>query len=70
MEKYGKTAIFPGAYGQIGEILHGRLRPDWGLKGSTCFLVFWFLFDNLYWLHIITWSSSRLESINLNIVIK
>ena len=33
MEKYGKTAVFPGGYGRIGEIQHGRLRPDWGLKG-------------------------------------
>ena len=31
VEKYGKTAVFPGGYGQIGEILHGRLWPDWGL---------------------------------------
>ena len=30
---YKKTAIFPGGYGQIGEILHGRLLPDWGLSG-------------------------------------
>ena len=28
-----KTAVFPGGYGRIGEIPHGRLRPDWGLKG-------------------------------------
>ena len=27
-----KTAVFPGGYGRIGEIPHGRLRPDWGLK--------------------------------------
>ena len=33
MEKYGKTAVFPGRYGRIGEIPHGRLWPDWGLKG-------------------------------------
>ena len=25
VEKYGKTAVFPGGYGQIGEILPGRL---------------------------------------------
>ena len=28
-----KTAVFPGGYGRIGEIPHGRLWPDWGLKG-------------------------------------
>ena len=33
VEKYGKTAIFPGGYGRIVEIPHGRLWPDWGLKG-------------------------------------
>ena len=32
-EKYGKTAAFLGSYGRIGEIPHGRLRPDRGLKG-------------------------------------
>ena len=32
-EKYGKTAVFPGGYGRIGDIPHGRLRPDWVLKG-------------------------------------
>ena len=32
MEKYGKTTVFPGGYGRIGEIPHGRLWPDWGLK--------------------------------------
>ena len=31
--KYGNTAIFPGGYGQIGEIPHWQLRPDQGLKG-------------------------------------
>ena len=32
MEKYGKTAnFFLGAYGQIGEIPHGRLQLDWGI---------------------------------------
>ena len=34
MEKYGKTAVFPGGYGRIGEIPHGRQRPNWGLKGT------------------------------------
>ena len=24
-------SFFPGDYGRIEEILHGRLRPDWGL---------------------------------------
>ena len=33
MEKYGKTVVFPGGYGRVGEIPHGRQRPDWGLKG-------------------------------------
>ena len=32
VEKYGKTAVFLGGYGRIGDIPHGRLRPDWGLK--------------------------------------
>ena len=32
VEKYGKTAVFPGGYGRIGEISHGRLWPGWGLK--------------------------------------
>ena len=27
---FGKTAVFPGGYGQIGEIPHGRIWPDWG----------------------------------------
>ena len=31
MEKYGKTAVFPGGYGLIGDIPHGRLGLDWGL---------------------------------------
>ena len=31
MEIYGKTAVFPGGYGRIGEILHGQIWPDWGL---------------------------------------
>ena len=33
MEKYGKTALFPGGYSRIGEIPHGRIWLDWGLKG-------------------------------------
>ena len=33
LEKCGKLAVFPDGYGRIGEILHGPLRPDWGLKG-------------------------------------
>ena len=28
---FGKTAVFPGGYGRIGEIPHGRIWPDWGL---------------------------------------
>ena len=35
MEKYGKPVIFPGGYGRIGEILYGRLWPDWGLYGEA-----------------------------------
>ena len=31
VQKYGKTAVFPGGYGRIGEIPHGQLLPDWGL---------------------------------------
>ena len=31
MENSGKTAVFPGGYGRIGEIQHGRIWPDWGL---------------------------------------
>ena len=30
VEIFGKTAVFPGGYGRIGEILHGRIWPDWG----------------------------------------
>ena len=30
MENLGKTAVFPGGYGRIGEIPHGRIWPDWG----------------------------------------
>ena len=33
VENFGKTAVFPGGYGRIGEIPHGRIWPDWGLKG-------------------------------------
>ena len=33
MEKFGKTAVFPGGFGWIGEIPHGRIWPDWGLYG-------------------------------------
>ena len=28
---FGKTAVFPGGYGRIGEIPHGRIWPDRGL---------------------------------------
>ena len=31
MEKYEKKGVFLGGYGRIGEIQHGRLRPDWGV---------------------------------------
>ena len=33
VENYGKKAVFPGGYGRIGEIPHGRIWLDWGLKG-------------------------------------
>ena len=33
VENSGKTAVFPGGYARIGEIPHGRIWPDWGLKG-------------------------------------
>ena len=33
VENFGKMAVFPGKYGRIGEIPHGRIWPDWGLKG-------------------------------------
>ena len=35
MEILGKTAVFPGGYGLSGEILHGRIWPNWGPKGQT-----------------------------------
>ena len=25
---FGKMAVFPGGYGRIGDILHGRIWPD------------------------------------------
>ena len=31
VEIFGKTSVFPGGYGRIGEIPHGRIWPDWGL---------------------------------------
>ena len=31
VEIIGKTAVFPGGYGRIGDIPHGRIWPDWGL---------------------------------------
>ena len=33
VENVGKTAVFPGGYGQIGVILHGGMWTDWGLYG-------------------------------------
>ena len=35
MEKIGKPAVFPGGYGRIGEIPHGRVWPDWGLESRN-----------------------------------
>ena len=31
MANLGKTALFPGGYGWIGEIPHGQIWPDWVL---------------------------------------
>ena len=31
VEFFGKTAVFPGGFGWIGEMPHGRIWPDWGL---------------------------------------
>ena len=31
VENVGKTVVFSGGYGGIGEIPHGQLRPEWGL---------------------------------------
>ena len=31
----GKTAIFSVRYGWIGDMQHGRIWPDWGLKGKN-----------------------------------
>ena len=31
VDNFGKTAVFPGGYGWIGETPHGRIWPDWGL---------------------------------------
>ena len=28
-----KQPVFLGGYGRIGEIPHGQLWPEWGLKG-------------------------------------
>ena len=33
MEIYGKTAVFPGGYGRIGEILHGLKAIYAGFMG-------------------------------------
>ena len=30
-ENMGKSAFFPGKYGQTGEILHGLVQLGWGL---------------------------------------
>ena len=27
-----KSAVFQGGYGRIGEILHGRMRPEWDYR--------------------------------------
>ena len=46
MENFGKTAVFPGGYGRIGEIPHGRIWPDWGLSFS--FFVFFLYLLNIH----------------------
>ena len=33
MENSGKKGVFPGGYGRIGEIQHGRIWPDWVYRG-------------------------------------
>ena len=35
VEKYGKTAVFPGGYGRIREIKQWQLRPELGSIGLT-----------------------------------
>ena len=35
LENFGKTAVFPGGFGRIGEIPHWRIWPDWGLYGNV-----------------------------------
>ena len=32
-EKIGKMGVFLDGYGQIGEIPHGRIWPDWVYRG-------------------------------------
>ena len=39
MEYFGKTAVFSGGYGRIGEIPHGQIWPDWGLDWKGIFRV-------------------------------
>ena len=34
MDIFGKTAVFPGGFGRIGEIPHGRIWPDWGTRSN------------------------------------
>ena len=50
MENFGKTAVFPGGYGRIGEIPHGRIWPDWGLwlmmENLSCLPQFWNVVEN------------------------
>ena len=29
----GKSDVFQGEYGRVGEIMYWRIWPDWGLKG-------------------------------------
>ena len=35
MENFGKTAVFPGGYGRIGEIPHGGDMAGLGSKGLS-----------------------------------
>ena len=40
MQKYVKTAVFPGGYSRIGEIPHGQLWPDWGATRLIVLVIF------------------------------
>ena len=48
LEKFGKfgektkKSSFPGGYGQIGEIQHGQIWPDWGHRVKLYILEVYF----------------------------